>query len=83
MGDAHTRTPQMIPLETTPLYSPDSYPNPLWTGPRDTVQWSIFMREVTTAGNAIARFELERLAPTLNGAHIGEPPKVLHEKRRK
>ena len=63
----------MIPLETTPLYSADSYPNRYWTAQRNTTEWSVFMRELTTAGNAIARLQLQLLAPTLYGAHIGEP----------
>ncbi|PIL25409.1 hypothetical protein GSI_13299 [Ganoderma sinense ZZ0214-1] len=61
----------MIPLETTPLYSADSYPNRYWTAQRNTTEWSVFMKELTTSGNAIARLELQLLAPTLHGAHIG------------
>ncbi|EJF59316.1 hypothetical protein DICSQDRAFT_128341 [Dichomitus squalens LYAD-421 SS1] len=38
---------------------------------RNTTEWSVFMRELTTAGNAIARLELQLIAPTLHGAHIG------------
>ena len=63
----------MIPLETTPLYSASSYPSLYWTAPRNTTEWSVFMRELTTSGNAIAHLELQLLAPTLHGAHIGEP----------
>ncbi|PIL25383.1 hypothetical protein GSI_13273 [Ganoderma sinense ZZ0214-1] len=61
----------MIPLETTPLYSANSYPSLYWTVQRNTTEWSVFMKELTTAGNAIARLQLELLAPTLHGAHIG------------
>nr|VWO97463.1 Mannitol 1-phosphate dehydrogenase [Ganoderma boninense] len=61
----------MIPLETTPLYSADSYPNRYWTAQRNTTEWSVFMKELTTSGNAIARLELQLLAPTLHGAHVG------------
>ena len=64
----------MIPLETTPLYSAASYPNRYWTAQRNTTEWSVFMRELTTSGNAIARLQLQLLAPTLHGAHVGEPP---------
>ena len=62
---------QMIPLETTPLYSANSYPSRYWTAQRNTTEWSIFMRELTTSGNAIAKLMLQALAPTLPGAHIG------------
>ncbi|TBU45278.1 hypothetical protein BD309DRAFT_1079441 [Dichomitus squalens] len=61
----------MIPLETTPLYAPDSYLNLYCDSQRNTTEWSVFMREPTTAGNAIARLELQFIAPTLHGAHIG------------
>ena len=63
---------QMIPLETTPLYSTNSYPNRYWTAQRNTTEWSVFMAELTTSGNAIAKLLLQNLAPTLHGAHIGE-----------
>ena len=62
----------MIPLETTPLYAPDSYPNRYWTAQRNTTEWSVFMTELTTSGNEIAKLMLQALAPTLHGAHIGE-----------
>ena len=65
---------QMVPLEMTPLYSANSYPNKYWTAQRNTTEWSVFMKELTTAGNAIARLQLQLLAPTLHGAHVGEPP---------
>ncbi|PIL33346.1 hypothetical protein GSI_04797 [Ganoderma sinense ZZ0214-1] len=67
---------QMIPLETVPLslYAPDPYPNLYWNwnARRNTTEWSVFMRELTTSGNAIARLQLQLLAPSLKGAHIGE-----------
>ena len=62
----------MIPLETVPLYAPDSYPNLYWNARRNTTEWSVFMRELTTSGNAIARLQLQLLAPALKGAHIGQ-----------
>ena len=65
-------TPQMIPLETTPLYSADSYPNRYWTAQRNTTEWNVFVKELTTSGNAIAELMLRALAPTLHGAHIGK-----------
>ena len=64
----------MIPLETTPLYAVDSYPNRYWTLQRNTTEWHVFIRELTVSGNAMAKLMLEALAPTLPGAHIGEPP---------
>ena len=67
---------QMIPLETTPLYSANSYPSRYWTAQRNTTEWSIFMRELTTSGNAIAKLMLQALAPTLPGAHIGNVSSV-------
>ena len=62
----------MIPLEKTVLYAPYSYPNKYWTEQRNTTGWSVFMRELTASGNAIAKLMLEALAPTLHGAHIGK-----------
>ncbi|RDX40992.1 hypothetical protein OH76DRAFT_1412498 [Lentinus brumalis] len=61
----------MIPLQTTPLYSADSYPSRYWTAQRNTTEWSVFMTELTTSGNEIAKLMLQALAPTLHGAHIG------------
>ncbi|KAH9926288.1 GDSL lipase/esterase [Epithele typhae] len=61
----------MIPLENTVLYAPDSYPNHIWSAERNTTEWSVFMRELTTSGNAIAKLMLQALAPTLPGAHVG------------
>ena len=71
----------MIPLETTPLYSADSYPNRYWTAQRNTTEWSVFMKELTTAGNEIARLQLQLLAPTLHGAYIGKPPGPAQRRR--
>ena len=62
----------MIPLETTPLYAADSYTNHYWTAQRNTTEWSVFMRELTTSGNALAKLMLQALAPKLHGAHLGE-----------
>ena len=67
----------MIPLETTILYSANSYPNRYWTAQRNTTEWSILMRELTTSGNTIAKLMLEALAPTLHGAHVGEFGSVI------
>ena len=62
----------MLPLQDTVMYSADSYPNGYWTAQRNTTEWSVFMRELTTSGNAIAKLMLQALAPKLRGAHIGE-----------
>ena len=56
----------MIPLETTPLYAPDSYPNRYWTAQRNTTEWSVFMRELTLTGNALSELMLKALAPKLS-----------------
>ena len=63
---------QMIPLETTPLYAADSYPNRYWTAQRNTTEWNVFIKELTTSGNAIAELMLRALAPQLHSAHIGK-----------
>ena len=72
----------MIPLEFTPLYAADSYPSRYWTAQRNTTEWSVFMNELTTSGNAIAKLMLQALAPKLHGAHIGEsalcPRSLMH-----
>ncbi|RPD58827.1 hypothetical protein L227DRAFT_612586 [Lentinus tigrinus ALCF2SS1-6] len=61
----------MVPLETTPLYARDSYPNRYWTAQRNTTEWNVFIKELTASGNAIAELMLQVLAPTLHDAHIG------------
>ncbi|KAJ8520464.1 hypothetical protein ONZ45_g2740 [Pleurotus djamor] len=60
----------MIPLELVPLYAADSWPNRYWTAVRNTTEWSVFMRELTLSGNAIAKLMLQDLAKSLRGAHI-------------
>lgn len=62
----------MIPLQLVPLYAADSWPNRFWTAPRNTTEWSIFMRELTLSGNALSKLMLKDLASKLRGAHIGE-----------
>ncbi|KAH8117616.1 GDSL lipase/acylhydrolase [Phellopilus nigrolimitatus] len=61
----------MIPLENTILYSNVTYPNRYWTYPHNATEWSLFMTELTTAGNALARLMLRDVASSLSGAHIG------------
>ncbi|RDB29885.1 Acetylesterase [Hypsizygus marmoreus] len=61
----------MIPLQTVPLYSADSYSNRYWTAPRNTTEWNVFMTELVLSGNALSKVLLQVLAPTLHGAHIG------------
>jgi len=61
----------MLPLERVPLYAADSYPNRYWTGPRNTTEWHLFMRELTYAGNGIAKLMLQALPASLPGAHVG------------
>jgi len=61
----------MIPLEKTILYAPDSYPNRYWTAQRNTTDWSILMRELTQSGNAISKLMLQALPASLPGAHVG------------
>ncbi|KAJ3507245.1 hypothetical protein NLJ89_g6414 [Agrocybe chaxingu] len=61
----------MVPLETIPLYAPNSYPTRYWTAQRNTTEWSLFMRELVLSGNVLTKIMLQTLAPTLRGAHIG------------
>lgn len=72
----------MIPLELTPLYSADSYPNKFWDAPRNTTAWSVFMYELVRAGNAITDLLLQTTRPMLPDAHIGGshmcPVSILH-----
>lgn len=62
----------MVPLETIPLYAPESYPNRYWTAERNTTEWSIFMKELVLSGNELTKIKLQALAPSLRGANIGE-----------
>ncbi|KAL1758999.1 hypothetical protein FB107DRAFT_180398, partial [Schizophyllum commune] len=61
----------MIPLELTPMYSANAYPNKLTTAAKNATEWHIMMKELTTAGNKIGELLLRDLAPKLEGAHIG------------
>jgi len=61
----------MIPLETIPLYSPNSYPDKYWHIQRNTTEWSIIIRELVLSGNALIKLMLQALAPKLTGAHVG------------
>jgi len=61
----------MIPLQNTILYSANSYPNRYWTAPHNATEWSVFMTELTTSGNEIAKLMLQALPASLPGAHIG------------
>ncbi|KAK0456021.1 GDSL lipase/esterase [Armillaria borealis] len=61
----------MIPLNSTILYAPKSYPNKYFTDPRNTTEWSVFMRELVLSGNALSRLMLHALIPDVPGAHIG------------
>ena len=72
VSDAYCRILQMVPLEAAPLYLVNSYPNHYWTAQRNTTEWSVFMRELTTSGNALSKLMLQALAPRLHGAHLGE-----------
>lgn len=61
----------MIPLNSTILYAPESYPNKYFTNPRNTTEWSVFMRELVLSGNALSRLMLHALVSESPGAHIG------------
>ncbi|KAL1727924.1 GDSL lipase/esterase [Schizophyllum commune] len=61
----------MIPLELTPMYSANAYPNKFTTAAKNATEWHIMMKELTTAGNKIGELLLRDLAPKLEGAHIG------------
>ena len=61
----------MIPLQHTILYSANSYPNRYWTEDRNTTAWAVFMNELVSAGNEIAKLQLQTLPATHPGAHIG------------
>ncbi|KAI0741767.1 SGNH hydrolase-type esterase domain-containing protein [Daedaleopsis nitida] len=60
----------MIPLDFVPGYAYDSYWNRDRTSRENATATTLFMEELTTAGNEIARLMLQALAPTLDGAHI-------------
>lgn len=62
---------QMIPLQHTILYSPNSYPNRYWTAQRNTTEWSVTMTELVNSGNEISKLMLQTLPASLPGAHIG------------
>ncbi|KAL1662984.1 hypothetical protein GGF50DRAFT_57866 [Schizophyllum commune] len=61
----------MIPLELTPMYSANAYPNKFTTAAKNATEWHIMIKELTTAGNKIGELLLRNLAPKLEGAHIG------------
>lgn len=61
----------MIPLEHVILYRNVTYPNRYWTAPHNATEWSVFMKELTTTGNALAQLMLAALPSELPGAHIG------------
>lgn len=61
----------MIPLQTTILYSADSYPNEYWTLERNTTEWSVVMAEFARSGNKLQELMLEALVPSLKDAHVG------------
>ncbi len=62
----------MVPLQDTPLYSADSWPNQYWTAERNTTEWSVLMAEMVKSGNALSKALLQILTPTLKGAHVGK-----------
>ncbi len=61
----------MVPLNQAILYAPNSYPNHYFDGPRNTTEWSVFIRELVLSGNALSRAMLQALVPEVPGAHIG------------
>ncbi|KAL1672737.1 hypothetical protein EV122DRAFT_294661 [Schizophyllum commune] len=61
----------MIPLEYAPMYLPDAYPNKFTTEIKNATAWHLGMKELTSAGNEIAKLLLEDLVPSLEGAHVG------------
>jgi hypothetical protein len=77
MNDLVMNFLQMIPLETVPIYSANSYPNRFWTLPRNTTEWSLFMREMVLSGNQLTKLLLQDLAPKLPGAHVGKRQPLL------
>ncbi|KAI5886450.1 uncharacterized protein SCHCODRAFT_02641780 [Schizophyllum commune H4-8] len=61
----------MIPLEFAPMYLPDAYPNKFTTEIKNATAWHLGMKELTSAGNEIAKLLLEKFVPSLEGAHVG------------
>jgi len=61
----------MIPLNLTPMYSPDAYLNRYYPFPHNTTEFSVFINELVTAGNALTRLRLDVLVPSLPDAHVG------------
>ncbi|KAK0185023.1 GDSL lipase/esterase [Armillaria mellea] len=61
----------MVPLNEAILYAPNPYPNHYFDGPRNTTEWSVFIRELVLSGNALSRAMLQALVPEVPGAHIG------------
>ena len=62
----------MIPLEKAPIYAPTSYNTRDRAGERNSIERSVFMRELVLSGNQLTKLKLQTLAPTLRGAHIGQ-----------
>ncbi|EJD34821.1 GDSL lipase/acylhydrolase [Auricularia subglabra TFB-10046 SS5] len=60
----------MIPLELTPLYSPDGHPNRYWNHKRNATEWSTSMRNLVTEGNSHSLFLLQLMAALLHDARI-------------
>jgi len=60
----------MIPLELTILYSPNSYPNRFWAVERNATDWSVLVTEMVLAGNMLTKLMLQALALGLPGSHI-------------
>ena len=50
----------------------NSYPNLYWTLQRNTTEWNLMMKELSTAGNEIAKLMLQLLPASTPGAHIGQ-----------
>jgi len=61
----------MIPLQLVPTYSRAAYPNRFWNAPFNATEWSVFVTELTTSGNAISELLLQNLVRALPGAHVG------------
>ena len=68
----------MIPLELVPLYRKDTAPFQSWPEPHNQTEWSLNIRELTQAGNEIARLMLQNLGRELAGSHIGKKTILLH-----